>query len=96
MITDCVSFLGEYLPSKKPLIHLVSDFNPFNEFGKSFIDSFYKAHDFEEFSQIFNEVVVLKNDYKRDERLDKIKILYDEKTTVTDKIYNFLNDNIRN
>ena len=96
MITDCVSFLGEYLPSKKPLIHLVSDFNPFNDFGKSFIDSFYKAHDFEEFSQIFNEVVVLKNDYKRDERLDKIKILYDEKTTVTDKIYNFLNDNIRN
>jgi hypothetical protein len=44
LITDCVSFLGEYLPSKHPVFHLDSLKADFNDFAKSFIGSFYKIH----------------------------------------------------
>ena len=70
MITDCCSFLGEYLPSEKPLIRLK---NPkamkLNAFGERLTKEYYTSHNNDELKKLFNEIVINKNDYKKANRL---------------------------
>ncbi len=95
LITDSISFLGEYLPSKHPVLHLLSDNYLFNEFGKSFIESYYQIHNIEELYNTFEEVIIKKNDYKKEERLSKIPLVFDEKSTSTEKIMDYLIKSIK-
>lgn len=90
LITDCISFLGEYLPSENPVFHLISQTADFNEFAKSFIGSFYSINNMEELENEFKNVLINKNDYKKEERLSKIGILFDKKEKAATKIINCL------
>lgn len=86
MITDCVAFLGEYLPSSHPVLHLLSDKRPFNAFAKMFIDSFYQIEDMSQLETAFSNVVIGQKDDKKEERLSKIPLLLDPKETVASKM----------
>lgn len=86
MITDCISFLGEYLPSGKPLFHLLAEKQPFNEFAKSFIDAYYKIYDAEELDNNLQKVIIEQKDEKINERLAKIDLLFDKNEKASAKI----------
>ena len=90
LITDCCSFLGEYLPSKKPVFHLWSNKVHFTKFAKSFLDSYYRIEDMETLKKDFENVIFNGNDYKKKERLSKISLVYDETAKVSDKIMRYL------
>ena len=69
MITDCISFLGEYLPSGNPVILPV---NPrsvgYNELGTIITDSYYKAHTLKELTDLISSVAICGQDSKKTER----------------------------
>ncbi|MBA8666293.1 CDP-glycerol glycerophosphotransferase family protein [Holosporaceae bacterium 'Namur'] len=71
LITDGVSFLAEYLPSKKPILHLISDqYAGFNEFGENLVKNYYKAKKPEELIKFLDEVVIQSNDYLYTQRMN--------------------------
>ena len=86
MITDSISFLGEYLPSKQPLFHLIAAKFPFNDFAQSFIGSYYQIHNMRELETHIKNVILQHQDTKKEQRLSKIKILFDEQERSADKI----------
>lgn len=94
MITDCISFLGEYLPSKNPLFHLLTGKTKFNDFAKSFINGYYQIYNFVEFEKEFSEAMINHNDYKKENRLEKIKIIFDEKQKSSSKIIQHITQNL--
>lgn len=88
MITDCGSFLAEYLPSHKPLIRLVNNEGlSLNELGNLFSKCFYISHNNEELKNIFNEVIIKGNDYLKEERCKMSDTLIDSKESAAHKIY---------
>ena len=76
MITDCGSFLTEYLLTQKPVIHLVS-YNAveYNDCIKKIVSSYYQAHNPEELDNFLQEIVINKKDERKQERLAIIKEL---------------------
>ncbi len=94
LITDCVSFLSEYLPSKKPILFLENQFYSLNYYGKILIENFYKlkGDDFTKIRSFIKNVVILGNDYlyeKRISTLNKLGLITDK--TSSTRIINFLN-----
>lgn len=88
MITDCGSFLAEYLPTKKPLIRLINkDGIAFNELGELFSECFYNSHNNMDLHRIFDEVVINGNDYMKEKRCRMADTLIDPKETAAHKIY---------
>ena len=96
MITDCCSFLGEYLPTGKPLFHLIGRGNYFNDWAKSMICSYYDIYDFSELPEEFARVILRHDDYKKEERLAKIPLLFDARTKTAQKIVNYLCSVLKN
>ena len=91
MITDCASFLAEYLPTKKPLIRLINkDGISLNELGEKVSSEYYKSYDNDMLSQIFNEVVIKNNDYLKEKRLKLIDEIFDYKTPAAQKIFDYI------
>lgn len=71
MITDCASFLTEYGCTGRPVIHLISSnslYKP-HPISARLYDTYYKAHNWDEFIGHFLRVVINGDDYKRDVRL---------------------------
>ena len=68
MITDSGSFLIEYLLTRRPCIHLVSEKFIGNETAKQICAGYYNAHNKEEMYSLLNEVIIANNDYKKSER----------------------------
>lgn len=87
MITDCGSFLGEYLPSGKPLIQLVNPKANFNKMGKKVKSEYYFSHNNEELQQLFDEIVIKKNDYKKEARKKLTDEIFDFSKSASDRIY---------
>lgn len=73
LITDSGSFLIEYLFTKQPCIHLVSEYFKPNESVKNICKTYYNAYNVEEMTNLFEEVLINKNDYKKQERLNLLK-----------------------
>ena len=69
MITDSGSFLTEYLFTKQPCIHLVSEYFKGNENVEKICQTYYNAHNLDEMNKIFEEILINKNDAKKSERL---------------------------
>lgn len=90
MITDCVSFLAEYLPSKKPLLHLFNDKTDWNDVGKKIIQSFYKVISTEQLVELIQKVLIEKQDYKKQDRLEVAKSLFVENQKSGDIIFSIL------
>lgn len=63
LITDCNSFLYEYLPTKKPVIQLINKKSVgHNSFGKKIISGYYKARNLEELETVINSVLINQED----------------------------------
>ena len=91
MITDCGSFLAEYLPTHKPLIRLINKEGiALNELGERFADCFYNSHSNEELEHLFTEIAIRRNDYIQKERSKKVDALIDPTETAAHKILNDL------
>lgn len=97
MITDCASFLIEYLPTGKPLLRLI---NPksmaMNEFAQHFISQYYNSHNNEELEKMFVDLAINKNDYKKADREKLIAELIDFKEPSAVKIMKYLSEKINN
>lgn len=86
LITDCGSFLTEYLPTQQPVIHLR---NPkaqhYTATNKLIMDSYYKAYNTIELEEWLDRILIKQEDPKKSERLDILRTL-DIKTSASDKI----------
>lgn len=87
MITDCCSFLAEYLPSGKPLIRLVNkDSTPLNLLGQEVIKGYYLASNYNELEETFKQIVLDKNDPKREIRINSQSLVIDFNQKSSEKI----------
>ena len=77
LITDCGSFLAEYLFTKKPILHLRTKLQnrPFNKIGKKIIENYYQIYNLDELKNIFNRIILDNEDYLKKKRLASIKEL---------------------
>lgn len=77
LITDCISFLSEYLPTGKPVIHLrrKEQRYPFLEILEKITDTYYQSHNNEELGHYFEEVIINDNDYLKEKRHEALKYL---------------------
>ena len=90
MITDCGSFLAEYLPSKHPIIHLKNKKSVnMNKLGKKIDNEYYQVNNCSELEEVFDLLVLKKNDYKKETRIDLINQMF-SKESVSKKIYNHI------
>lgn len=74
MITDCNSFLFEYMPTKKPLINLINK----NSVGhidiiEKLLYAYYQVDNIEDLQQIFKKIIFEDKDFKYDVRLDVLR-----------------------
>lgn len=77
LITDCSSFLGEYYFSKKPIIFLDKDSRcGFNKFGLKMKETFYSPKKLDEIPELIYDLLINKNDYKKEQRIKLIKQEY--------------------
>ncbi len=76
LITDCVSFLGEYIYTKKPIIHLR---NPqsieYNPIGERISKEFYKAYDLVELERLIDSVICKGEDVLCQKRMLALNII---------------------
>ena len=87
MITDCASFLAEYLPSGKPLIRLINPKScPLDKLGSRLSDCYYNVHDENELIRIFHDLVSNQNDYLCVHRKGIAEMLIDRRQTAARKI----------
>jgi hypothetical protein len=77
MITDCSTFLIEYLISESPLINIVSSDAPkFNKMTNEILKTYYKANDLEELEKTLDNLLNQNNDYLFEKRKElKAKLL---------------------
>ncbi|MBR5303701.1 MAG: CDP-glycerol glycerophosphotransferase family protein [Candidatus Gastranaerophilales bacterium] len=69
MITDCSTFLIEYLMSENPLIDIVSfSASKFNKITKEITKTYYKPENINEFIMLLDKVLIQNNDYLLEER----------------------------
>ena len=74
MITDSVSFLAEYLPTKNPLLFLNrSDREPMSDVGELLIGAYYHGETIDDIKMFIEQCIENKKDPKREERLYNIE-----------------------
>lgn len=74
LITDSISFLAEYLPTKNPILFLErTDNTGFNEYGEKIIESYYKAHNNDDIEDFIEKVVIDGKDYLYVKRMNTLK-----------------------
>ncbi len=88
LITDCGSFLSEYLPTKQPVIHLRNKkaIN-YSATNRLIMQRYYKAYNAAELEKLLDEVLIQNNDYKKLERLEILETL-NIQTNASTKIIN--------
>ncbi|MGN1153132.1 MAG: CDP-glycerol glycerophosphotransferase family protein [Candidatus Gastranaerophilaceae bacterium] len=63
LITDCNSFLYEYLPTKKPVIHLIGKYSVgHNNFGQKIISGYYPVRNIDELNSQLDLVLFKEQD----------------------------------
>ena len=76
MITDCSSFLGEYFPTKNPVINLKNKNSvKFNPFGQKITDSYYKVYDLKTLKEVMKMLLEDNQDPMKEQRLETLKEL---------------------
>lgn len=74
LITDCGSFLAEYLPTQRPVLLLVSEASVgYNEVGMKIIEGYYKACADHEIETFINRVVIEKDDPLKEKRSQNLR-----------------------
>ncbi len=89
LITDCISFLGEYFPTQKPVIHLRSKFTVnYMALNQEIIKHYYQAWDLKELDLHLKNILENKLDPMKQERLD---CLYQMKLGTSSAAQNIIN-----
>ncbi len=89
LITDCGSFIVEYLFTKNPCIHLLkNDLNNHSLLNQKIIKTYYSAKNEQELEYWFDEILVKNNDSLKTKRLNLIKEL--DIGLSSDNILNFI------
>ena len=71
LITDCVSFLLEYIPCGSPLIRLErSKRDNMSNLGKEILKGIYRVYNFKELNKVFNQLIVEDKDPLKEIRED--------------------------
>lgn len=75
MITDCGSFLTEYACTGRPIVHLISSTAKIKPMKPSadLYATYYQVRGLTELNDVLDEVVVRRQDPKREERLAKVR-----------------------
>lgn len=92
LITDCVSFLAEYLPTKKPVLFLKSNKGglSFNELGEKIVENYYHINNTKELEETIKKVIIAEEDYLHDKRVSAIKYLEIDEKSASSKIAGYL------
>lgn len=92
MITDCCSFLAEYLPTGKPLIRLINHHAAsLNKLGEKICSGYYYSDNNKELESLFKQLVIEKNDCKKTLRENLITEILDKNKTSSEKIIEHFN-----
>lgn len=76
LITDCGSFLTEYLPTQMPVIHLRNkDSKPYTATNAQIIEYYYKAYTDKELGNLLDSVLLMGNDPQKKNRIRLIQEL---------------------
>ena len=96
MITDCNSFLTEYLPTQKPLIRLISSKTTgLNQFGEEITKGYYNIHSIEELKSTLDKLITGNEDNLKIERQKCLEKLIMPKHGVSSVIMNYLTNQIK-
>lgn len=91
MITDCNSFLTEYLPTQKPLLQLISkESKGLNKYGEEITGGYYKIHNLEELQNTLNKIICEKQDILLETRKKSSNKLIRPKNGVSQEIFNII------
>lgn len=109
MITDCGSFLFEYLFTEKPVLFLESKkSNGWNELGQKIYNVYYRATNNKQIDKFINDVIYKKKDYlykKRKNLINQLLKLYPETKENLDinkkfisgkRIFDHINEKLKN
>lgn len=89
MITDCGSFLTEFFMTNKPLIHLQNKNSEiFNKTVCKISDNYYNVYDEKELKKSLKDLLIDKNDYKKELRKIYLKDFKSEISFSASKIVN--------
>lgn len=90
LITDCGSFLTEYLLTEQPVIHLVSaNAAEYNDNVKKIVKTYYQSHNNEELKKFLDKILIQKEDCKK---INRINILKELNLANNNCAQNILND----
>jgi len=93
LITDCASFLAEYLPVKKPIIFIDSKKSiGFNPIGEKITENYYIASNIEELNDIIEKVIIEGDDYLQDKRMESLKYVMPNNDKSSIFIKNYLKE----
>ena len=91
MITDCSSFLVEYLFSENPIIHLKSQNGiSYNKVSSSVVKNYYSVKNQQELNKMLEKIILNQEDPKK---LDRLKIkneLAKQSLGASNRIVNYL------
>lgn len=93
LITDSCAFLTEFLPSERPIFHLVNPKTPYAPFVLQRLSSYYNI--FPNYSSLrkeFERVIIRGDDYKQNERIAYIDKVLDKDETASGKAFSFFNN----
>ena len=90
LITDCGSFLTEYLLTEQPVIHLISaNAAEYNDNVKKIVKTYYQSHNNEELKKFLDKILIQKEDCKK---INRINILKELNLANNNCAQNILND----
>lgn len=93
LITDCGSFLAEYLPTGRPIIHLKNKGAvEFHKFGEVLSEGFYQAENPEELMEIFRNVFLEGNDSLTERRAELMNLLFPSGKSATFNLIDHLEE----
>lgn len=91
MITDSISFLTEFLPTRQPVIHLRSkNAEEYDIMSKRIIDHYYAVYNNNELQKYLNMVLIEDKDPKKNERIEVLENLKLCESNASDNIINYL------
>ena len=91
LITDCISFLLEYIPSGNPLIRLERfHYENMSNLGKDILKGLYRVKSFKAFEKTFNQLLTENNDYLKETRKSITKNVVGESYCASKNIVNEL------
>lgn len=103
LITDCGSFIGEWLPTDKPCMYLVNPernkktyMDGFSIMGRKILDKYYLCHNQEEIDKYFKMIMFDKQDPMKEERIKLKDELFINIGCAGQKIVEYLEDVLTN